>query len=496
MLQDLSEKLLGSIKKLGEAKKIDEKAYLTFMVDISKSLIAADVSKNIVFDFSRKLKEKINFKEIPPGFSVRRVIEKAVFNELVNLINPGIPAYKPKKKQLNIFMMVGLQGAGKTTTVTKLANYYKRRNWKTGVIAADTFRAGAREQLMQNAQTARVPYYVDFEENDPVQCALKGIEKFKKEKYEIVIIDTSGRHMQEEALFAEMKALDEAVNPDEIIFVMDGTIGQAAYDQALGFKQAVGVGSIIITKLDSNTKGGGALSAVAATNSPISFIGSGEAFTDLEWFDPTSFVSRLLGISDATALQRTLEEVDKERNREVGEHILKGEFTFKDLYKQYQTILEVGNFNSMIECMGAANGLNQGMQNNPEQTKETVRRILIVIDAMSTKELENPILFREQNRMLRVAAGSGMPPHFVQYVLDEQRRWEKMFKKMDKKTLAIMAKDEMPTFANERQFREQVQKMAKSMDKEMLRSVGGIEGLEASMRQSWKVQANKNKEKD
>ena len=493
MLQDLGDKLLGSIKKLGEAKKIDEKAYLTFMVEISKSLIAADVSKEIVFDFSRKLKEKINFKEIPPGLSVKRVIEKAVFNELVSLINPGIPAYKPKKKMLNIFMMVGLQGAGKTTTVTKLANYYKRRSWKTGVIAADTFRAGAREQLMQNAQTARVPYYVDFEEQDPVQCAIKGIQKFMKEKFEIVIIDTSGRHMQEEALFAEMKALDEAVNPHEIIFVMDGTIGQAAYDQALGFKNAVGVGSIIITKLDSNTKGGGALSAVAATGSPISFIGSGEAFTDLEWFDPTSFVSRLLGISDASVLQRTLEEVDKEKNREVGAHIMKGEFSFKDLYNQYQTILEVGNFNSMMECFGAANGLNQGMHNNPEQTKETVRRILIVIDAMSTSELQDPTLFKDENRKIRVAAGSGMPPPFVQYVLDEQRRWEKMFKKMDKRTLSIMAQDEMPTFANERQFKEQVQKMAKSMDKEMLRSVGGIEGLEASMRQSWNVQKQKNK---
>jgi len=300
--------------------------------------------------------------------------------------------------------------------------------------------------------------------------------------------------MQEEALFAEMRALDAAVNPNEIIFVMDGTIGQAAYDQALGFKNAVGVGSIIITKLDSNTKGGGALSAVAATGSPISFIGSGEAFTDLEWFDPTSFVSRLLGYSDASALQRTLEEVDKEKNREVGAHILEGKFSFKDLYNQYQTILEVGNFNSMIECFGNANGLNQGMQNNPEQTKETVKRILVVIDAMSTRELENPYLFKEENRILRLAAGSGSPPPFVKYVIDEQRRWEKMFKKMDKKTLAIMAQDEMPTFANERQFKEQVQKMAKSMDKEMLRSVGGIEGLEASMRQSWNLQKQKNKD--
>ncbi|EAX92927.1 SRP54-type protein, putative [Trichomonas vaginalis G3] len=484
MLQDLGDKLIGSIKKLSESKKIDETVYRNFMIEISKSLIAADVSKEIVFSFSKRLREKINFNEIPPGLSAKRVIEKAVFNELVTLINPGMTAYKPIKKKLNIFMMVGLQGAGKTTTVTKLANYYKRRNWKTGVIAADTFRAGAREQLMQNAQTARIPYFVDFTESDPVQVALKGIDKFKKEKFEIAIIDTSGRHMQEEALFAEMKSLAENVVPDEIIFVMDGTIGQAAYDQALGFKNAVGVGSIIITKLDSNAKGGGALSAVAATQSPISFIGSGENFTDLEWFDPSSFVSRLLGIADPTIFQRTLEEIDKDRNREIGQHILAGQFNFKDLYAQYQTILEVGNFNSMMESISIANGYAPGTKGNPEATKEQVRRILITIDAMSTSELENPSLFKDDSRKMRVASGSGMPPTFVQYVIDEQKRWEKMFKRMDKKTLALMAQEEMPTFANERQFKEQVLKMAKSMDKDMLRSVGGIEGLEASMRQS------------
>lgn len=493
MLQDLGERLMGSIKKLSESKTIDEKVYISFMAEVAKSLIAADVSKDIVFAFSRKLKDSINFKEIPPGLSVRRVIEKAVFNELVKLIDPGIPAYKPVKKMLNIFMMVGLQGAGKTTTVTKLANFYKRRNWKTGVIAADTFRAGAREQLMQNAQTARIPYFVDFTEQDPVQAALKGIEKFRKEKYEIVIIDTSGRHMQEEALFAEMKALAAAVCPHEIIFVMDGTIGQAAYDQALGFKNAVGVGSIIITKLDSNAKGGGALSAVAATNSPISFIGSGEQFTDLEWFDPKSFVSRLLGITDPGVIQRTLEEIDKEANKEIAEHIQQGKFSFKDLYNQYKMVLDVGNFNNMLESISAAQGMANQNRNDPEQTKDTVRRILIVIDAMSTTELENPQLFKEESRIIRLAAGCGMPPPFVQYVINEQRRWESMFKRMDKKTLSIMAQAEQPNFANERQFKEQVMKMAKSMDKEMLRSVGGIEGLEASMRQAWMAGKNKAK---
>lgn len=491
MLLDPGERLVGSIKKLTESKKIDEKVYISFMADIAKSLIAADVSKDIVFSFSRKLKQSINYKEITPGLSLKKIIEKAIFNELVKLIDPGIPAYKPQKKMLNIFMMVGLQGAGKTTTVTKLANYYKRRNWKTGVIAADTFRAGAREQLMQNAQTARIPYFVDFTEQDPVQCALKGIEKFRNDKFEIAIIDTSGRHMQEEALFAEMKALAAAVNPHEIIFVMDGTIGQAAYEQALGFKNAVGVGSIIITKLDSNAKGGGALSAVAATNSPISFIGSGEQFTDLEWFDPKSFVSRLLGISDPGVIKRTLEEIDKETNKEIADHIQQGKFSFTDLYNQYKMILETGSFNNMLETITYAQTIAAGNKDDPERTKNTIRKILIVIDAMSSIELENPNLLKEESRIARVAAGCGMHPQFVQNVITEHKRWETMIKRMDKKTLAFLAQSEQPNFANERMFKEQVMKMAKSMENDMLRSVGGIEGLEASMRQAWMSGKNK-----
>jgi len=487
VLQDLGEKLMGGLKKLAQAKKIDEEFYKQFMIEITKALIAADVSKEIVFDFSKKLQKKINFKEIAPGLSPRKVIERAVFQELVSLLNPGKEAFRPIKKQMNIFMMVGLQGAGKTTTVTKLANYYKRRNWKTGVIAADTFRAGAREQLMQNAQAAKIPYFVDFVETDPVQVAVKGIEKFKKDKFEIVIIDTSGRHMQEQALFEEMKALNETVNPDEVVFVLDGTIGQAAYDQALGFKNAVGIGSIIVTKLDSSAKGGGALSAIAATQSPISFFGSGEGVVDLEWFDPNSFVSRLLGFSDPSTFQRTMEEIDKEKNKEISQHILNGQFSFRDLYNQYSTILDVGNFNSMIESIGVTHGVDPNMQRSPDETKDTVRRILIVIDAMSDDEINNPSLFKDEKRKMRLCAGSGMPPPFIQYVLDEQKRWEKMFKKMDKQTLQIMAQEEQPTFANERQFKEQIHKMAKSMDPQMLKSVGGIQGLEASMRQSWNV---------
>ena len=200
------------------------------------------------------------------------------------------------------------QGSGKTTSCTKLAYYYQRKGWKTCLVCADTFRAGAFDQLKQNATKAKIPYYGSYTESDPVQVAGEGVAKFKKEGFEIIIVDTSGRHKQESALFEEMDQISEVVIPDHVIFVMDGAIGQAADAQARAFKEtyvvffenlnfSIQIGSIIITKMDGHAKGGGAISAVAATGSPILFIGTGEHIHDLEPFNARSFIGKMLGMS-------------------------------------------------------------------------------------------------------------------------------------------------------------------------------------------------------
>ncbi|CAN0484202.1 unnamed protein product, partial [Ectocarpus sp. 8 AP-2014] len=173
------------------------------------------------------------------------------------------------------------QGAGKTTTIAKFAHYWQRKGWKVAMVCADTFRAGAFDQLKQNATKLRCPFYGSYSEADPVRIADEGVQQFKQEKYEVIIVDTSGRHKQEDALFDEMKEIQEAVQPDNTTLIMDATQGQAVFDQAKAFHEAVAVGSVIITKLDGHAKGGGALSAVAATNSPITFLGGGEHFDDL-----------------------------------------------------------------------------------------------------------------------------------------------------------------------------------------------------------------------
>ena len=191
----------------------------------------------------------------------------------MKLVDPGVKPYQPKKGKSNVIMFVGLQGSGKTTTCTKLAWYYQKKGWKACLVCADTFRAGAYDQLKQNATKARIPFYGSYTEADPVVIAADGAAMFKEEGFEIIIVDTSGRHYQEDALFEEMLAVSNAVTPDNIIFVMDASIGQACEAQAKAFKEKVDVGSVVITKLDGHAKGGGALSAVAATRSPVIFIG-------------------------------------------------------------------------------------------------------------------------------------------------------------------------------------------------------------------------------
>jgi signal recognition particle subunit SRP54 len=233
---------------------------------------------------------------------IARFVEKAVGEALVSILTPSKAARKLVRGKPNVVMFVGLQGAGKTTTIAKYAHYYKNRRFRVAMVCADTFRAGAFDQLRQNATKLHVPFYGSHSETDPVKIAREGVETFRRERFDLIIVDTSGRHKQETALFREMEAVHDAVTPDEVIFVMDSTIGQAAEAQARAFSTSVDVGSVIITKLDGHAKGGGALSAVAATGSPIIFTGSGEHFADLDPFQPTEFVGKLLGKGNLTGL--------------------------------------------------------------------------------------------------------------------------------------------------------------------------------------------------
>jgi signal recognition particle subunit SRP54 len=266
--------------------------------EICRALVEADVNIKVVATLRKAIKDKVDKDATAAGINKRKVIQRAVMEALVKLVDSGTQPYQMKKGKPNVIMFVGLQGSGKTTTIAKFANYYQRKGWKTSMVCADTFRAGAFDQLKQNATKLRVPFYGSYTEADPVRIAEEGVAQFRAEHYEVIIVDTSGRHKQEEALFDEMKEIQAAIQPDNVIFVMDATQGQAVFDQAKSFHDAADVGAVVITKLDGHAKGGGALSAVAATHAPIIFLGTGEHFDDLDAFNASSFISRLLGMGD------------------------------------------------------------------------------------------------------------------------------------------------------------------------------------------------------
>eukprot|EP01129_Flabellula_baltica_P009727 TRINITY_DN4021_c0_g1_i1.p1 TRINITY_DN4021_c0_g1~~TRINITY_DN4021_c0_g1_i1.p1 ORF type:complete len:268 (-),score=50.10 TRINITY_DN4021_c0_g1_i1:22-825(-) len=257
VLGELASKLQSAVNKMRNTSIVSREVIEELLKDITNTLLSADVNFEMAIELRRNLERRLDPDNLPNG-DKRRIVQKAIHEELCALLDPGIAPFKPERGRQNVVMFVGLQGAGKTTTITKYASHYKRRGFRPALVCCDTFRAGAYAQLKQNATRAQVPFYGDEEEANPVKLAEDGVQTFIESGMDLIIVDTSGRHKQEEGLFQEMEEIRSAVNPDVIILVMDGAMGQSAGDHAEAFKNSVDVGGVIITKLDDrNAKGGG-----------------------------------------------------------------------------------------------------------------------------------------------------------------------------------------------------------------------------------------------
>lgn len=448
VLADLGSRLRGALSSV-ESGSDDEIQQM--IKDICSALLESDVNVKLVAKLRGNIKNKIdesNVSKETSAMNKRKKLQKIIFDELCALVDSNVEPPKPKKlststKTINgkkvrlskesshVIMFVGLQGAGKTTSCTKLAVYYKKRGFKVGLVCADTFRAGAFDQLKQNAIKANIPYYGSYLEPDPVKIAFEGVQKFKQEKFDIIIVDTSGRHRQEEQLFTEMVQIGEAVQPTQTIMVMDGSIGQAAESQARAFKESSNFGSIILTKMDGHAKGGGAISAVAATKTPIVFIGTGEHVGDLEIFKPTTFISKLLGIGDIQGLIEHVQSLNLHQDaghKQTIEHIKEGKFTLRDFQNQMNNFLKMGpltNIASMIP--GLSNIMSQV---GDEETSKKIKNMIYIMDSMTTKELESDgrIFIKEPSRIVRVARGSGCAVVEVEMILQQHRMMSTMAK--------------------------------------------------------------------
>lgn len=474
VLADLGRKINSALRSLSNAVVINEEVLQELLKEICKALLEADVNIKLVKRLRENIKKCIDFEEMATGLNKRRIIQSTVFNELCKLLDPGVPAWQPVKGKPNIIMFVGLQGSGKTTTCTKLAYYYQKKGWKTSLVCADTFRAGAFDQLKQNATKARIPFYGSYTEMDPVVIAQDGVQKFKSDNFEIIIVDTSGRHKQAESLFEEMLQVSNAVEPDNIIYVMDASIGQACESQAFAFKSKVDVASVIVTKLDGHAKGGGALSAVAATCSPIIFIGTGEHIDDLEQFKTKPFVSKLLGMGDIEGLMDKVTELKLDENEALIDKLKHGQFTLRDMYEQFQNIMKMGPFN---QIMGMLPGFGSDFlsKGNERESMARLKKLMTIMDSMSDQELDNPngakLFTKQPTRTQRVARGSGTSVREVQELLMQYQKFAQMVKKMGG-IKGLFKGGDMSKNVNPAQMARLNQQVAKVMDPRILQQMG------------------------
>lgn len=485
VLADLGRKITSALQSLSKATIINEEVLNGMLKEICAALLEADVNIILVKKLRENVRAVIDFEEMAGGLNKRRMIQSAVYKELIKLVDPGVKPFQPIKGKANVIMFVGLQGSGKTTTCTKLAYHYQKKNWKSCIVCADTFRAGAYDQVKQNCTKARIPFYGSYTEVDPVVIAQDGVDMFKKEGFEFIIVDTSGRHKQEESLFEEMLAVSNAVGPDNIIFVMDATIGQACESQARAFKEKVDVGSVIITKLDGHAKGGGALSAVAATCSPIIFIGTGEHIDDLESFKTKPFISKLLGMGDIEGLIDRVNELKLDDNDGLLEKIKQGQFTLRDMYEQFQNIMKIGPFSQIL---GMIPGFSQDFlgKGSEQESIARLKRLMTIMDSMNDMELDNrdgaKLFSKQQGRCIRVAQGSGVTEREVKDLISQYTKFAAVVKKMGG-VKGLFKGGDMAKNVNQMQMQKLNQQMAKMIDPRVLQQMGGMSGLQSMMRQ-------------
>ncbi len=424
-LEHLGSSLYDALKKVFKASVVDEATVKELARDIQRALLQADVNVKLVLDISKRIEDRALQEKVPPGISRREHVIKVVYEELTRFLGDKAVPLKFEPGKRRIIMLVGIQGSGKTTAAAKLARYLQKRGLKLALVCADTFRPGAYAQLQQLATRINVPIYGDPKAKDAVKVVAEGLRQFGDR--DVVIVDTSGRHKEEQELIKEMKMLERSIKPDEVMLVIDGTIGQQALVQAKAFNEATPIGSILVTKLDGSARGGGALSAVAATGAPIKFIGTGEKTEDIEAFVPSRFVGRLLGMGDLETLLDKVKEAEITVPEKKAKAIMSGKFTLTDMYEQFEAMKGMGTFKKLFKMLpGMSYKIPDDMLDMAEGRLEKWR---VLIQSMTPQERDNPKIFNS-SRMKRVARGSGSSEKEVKELLKQYITMRRMLKTM------------------------------------------------------------------
>jgi len=408
MLEELKEGLKNAFDKLLRGG-VDEKAIKEFILDLQRTLIKADVNAKVVFEFTKKVEERLRNSSELPGISFKELAIKIVYEEMAQLLGGD---YKLQLKPKNLIMLVGIQGSGKTTFSVKLGNYLKQRGYSVGIIEADVYRPGAFEQVSQLAGKVGLNVYGSKDEKDPRKIVENGLKSFSDKS--VVIIDTAGRHKNEQELMKEVKELYSEFNPTLTLLVIDATIGQQAYYQAKAFAETVSVGGIVITKLDGTAKGGGALAAAAATGAKVYFISTGERIDEIEEFNPKRFVGRLIGLGDLEGLLERVKNAEIKVSKEQAKKIMSGRFTLEDFLLQIEQMEKLGPMEKIVEMLPLPVKVDK---KEIEKAKVQTKRWKAIILSMTPEERINPRVLNS-TRIKRIAIGSGTTEKDVKDLLE------------------------------------------------------------------------------
>jgi signal recognition particle subunit SRP54 len=419
MLEGLGSAFKKGFDKIAGAMFLDKKAIESLVKDLQRALIQADVNVYLVKELGERIKKEAENEKIK-GIEKKEHLTKILHDEILNLLGKEKHEIKIEKGKSTKIMLLGLYGAGKTTTASKLAAYYSKRGFKVAMMGLDVHRPAAREQLEQLGNKIKIPVLTDKSEKN----ALKIYKKFTKElnDYDLVIIDTAGRHSLDKELVDEITTLGKEIKPAYTLLVIQADIGQAAKVQASEFQKACNIHGVIITRMDSTAKAGGALTACNETKAPVFFIGTGENPSDFETFNPQAFISRLLGLGDLEGLlEKVQSAIDEKSQKRIKNKLESGNFDLRDFQEQLKGMKNIGSFSKIMEMVPGL-GKAKIPENMLGIQEEKLKKWEHVIDSMTKEEIENPeIIEKQTSRLGRIAKGSGATTTDVRQLIKQYK---------------------------------------------------------------------------
>ena len=428
----LSEKLQNVFKNLRSKGRLTEDDVKTALKEVKMALLEADVNFKVVKQFVKAVQERAIGQDVMTGLNPGQMVIKIVNEEMVKLMGQETTELTLRPGQeITIIMMVGLQGAGKTTTTAKIAGKLKQKGKKPLLVACDIYRPAAIDQLKINGEKQGVEVFAMGDKNKPVNIAKAAVEHAAKNGFQVVILDTAGRLHVDEEMMQELAEIKQEVAVSQTVLVVDAMTGQDAVNVASMFDEKIGIDGVVLTKLDGDTRGGAALSIRAVTGKPILYVGMGEKLSDLEQFYPDRMASRILGMGDVlTLIEKAQEELDENKAKEMEQRLKKAEFNFDDYLESMSQVKKLGGLNNILGMMPGM-GLGTGKMPDIDEAaaEKNLARTEAIIYSMTAKERSNPALLNP-SRKRRIAAGAGVDISEVNRLVKQFEQMKKMMKQM------------------------------------------------------------------